>query len=436
MKHKKKRRPNWPYRFTLLAVLFSLILYVAVQTLAGGMTFAKRSFGTDWGLAFVSSLLDATIAVWFIAVGASIGSFLNVVAYRLPLGRNIGGHSSCPYCRTPIDGLDNIPVLAWVKLRGRCRTCHLPISIQYPLVELTVAIAFFVVYASEFVYAGGNLPGSLGSALGTGGLMRISISSVMVTRIAVYLFALSGLIAAALIAVKARQVPFKLYLWCIIPLLIAALVQPEVIIVPWQAVPPTAGNDLLSSENIGLIDSRLNALASLLFGIAAGMLVARVISPLVYPDFDRSYMSSDPSTAGARYFLGAMAVAGALVGWQSVVALAWVTVASAMLAVLCIRATLGRRVSVPSSLRLDDLTVWVWLGLLILRAAWNPIYALTAFGAPLPTVLQLLVSTLLIALLAACFRRLTATLSSPASSTTPITGDMTPPPSRSDSEEI
>jgi leader peptidase (prepilin peptidase) / N-methyltransferase len=68
--------------------------------------------------------------------GAVIGSFLNVVAYRLPRRESLVRPASrCPSCGTPIKPYDNIPVLSWLLLRGRCRSCAAPISARYPLVE-------------------------------------------------------------------------------------------------------------------------------------------------------------------------------------------------------------------------------------------------------------------------------------------------------------
>ena len=69
-------------------------------------------------------------------LGAIIGSFLNVVAYRLPRGESLAHPPSrCPNCGAPVKPYDNIPVLSWLLLRGRCRNCKEPISVRYPLVE-------------------------------------------------------------------------------------------------------------------------------------------------------------------------------------------------------------------------------------------------------------------------------------------------------------
>lgn len=75
--------------------------------------------------------------------GLAIGSFLNVVAHRVPAGKSIvSPPSACPGCGAPIRNRHNIPVLGWLILRGRCFDCHEPISPRYPLVELGTGLAF------------------------------------------------------------------------------------------------------------------------------------------------------------------------------------------------------------------------------------------------------------------------------------------------------
>ena len=69
--------------------------------------------------------------------GAAIGSFLNVCIYRLPLGQSIvWPGSACPTCKGPVAWYDNIPILSWLMLGARCRSCRAPIAIRYPIVEL------------------------------------------------------------------------------------------------------------------------------------------------------------------------------------------------------------------------------------------------------------------------------------------------------------
>lgn len=79
-------------------------------------------------------------------LGLVVGSFLNVVVWRVPRGESVvHPPSACPRCGHPIRPRDNVPVLSWLLLRGRCRDCGAPISARYPLVELGTAVAFLAV---------------------------------------------------------------------------------------------------------------------------------------------------------------------------------------------------------------------------------------------------------------------------------------------------
>src|SRR5688572_4608975 len=94
--------------------------------------------------------MDASAAEVVVAglFGAVIGSFLNVVAHRVPLGESlVSPGSRCPECEAPVKPYDNIPVVSWLVLRGRCRNCGTRISPRYPLVELATALAFAAVVA-------------------------------------------------------------------------------------------------------------------------------------------------------------------------------------------------------------------------------------------------------------------------------------------------
>ena len=80
---------------------------------------------------------DLTFAVVVGLLGLFVGSFLNVCIYRLPLGRTVlWGRSHCPNCDRQIRAWENVPVVSWLALRGRCAGCRAPISMQYPVIEL------------------------------------------------------------------------------------------------------------------------------------------------------------------------------------------------------------------------------------------------------------------------------------------------------------
>ena len=82
--------------------------------------------------------------------GLILGSFLNVVAYRLPRGESLMWPGSrCPSCETPIRSFDNVPVLSWLVLRGRCRACKTSISARYPIVEAVTAVLLVAVVLAK-----------------------------------------------------------------------------------------------------------------------------------------------------------------------------------------------------------------------------------------------------------------------------------------------
>ena len=87
-------------------------------------------------------------------LGTLVGSFLNVVVHRLPRGESVvHPRSRCPACGTQLAERDNVPVISWLVLRGRCRSCGVAISPRYPLVELATGLAF----AAVVVVAGFDL---------------------------------------------------------------------------------------------------------------------------------------------------------------------------------------------------------------------------------------------------------------------------------------
>src|SRR3954454_24355967 len=94
--------------------------------------------------------MDASAVAIAAVFGLLVGSFLNVVAYRLPRKESlVKPRSRCPGCGHEVRARDNIPVLSWLILRGRCRDCGEPISIRYPIVEATTAVLFGAVVAAR-----------------------------------------------------------------------------------------------------------------------------------------------------------------------------------------------------------------------------------------------------------------------------------------------
>jgi leader peptidase (prepilin peptidase)/N-methyltransferase len=135
-------------------------------------------------------------------LGAIIGSFLNVVVYRLPAGLSIvSPPSACPRCHAAIRSRDNIPVLSWIVLRGRCRDCGEPIAKRYPLVELATAVLFALI-ALWF------LP-SIGDALWAESPLT---GVAVVIELVAFLYLVSVSVALLLIDLDTRRLPNSLVL--------------------------------------------------------------------------------------------------------------------------------------------------------------------------------------------------------------------------------
>ncbi len=105
------------------------------------MNFLLASFET------VTGMSETVGYIFIFAVGAAVGSFLNVVIHRVPNEESIVfPNSACPKCKNPIKPYDNIPILSWLILGGKCRNCKEKISPRYPAVELLTALLFMLVY--------------------------------------------------------------------------------------------------------------------------------------------------------------------------------------------------------------------------------------------------------------------------------------------------
>jgi leader peptidase (prepilin peptidase)/N-methyltransferase len=92
--------------------------------------------------------MDGVVVVFSAVLGLAIGSFLNVVIWRVPRKESVvRPPSHCPQCQTPISPRDNVPVLSWLFLSGKCRHCKNPIPVRYPLVEAGCGVLFLAVAA-------------------------------------------------------------------------------------------------------------------------------------------------------------------------------------------------------------------------------------------------------------------------------------------------
>jgi leader peptidase (prepilin peptidase)/N-methyltransferase len=133
--------------------------------------------------------------------GLVIGSFLNVVIARVPAGESVvhpGSH--CPHCGTALRPVDNIPLVSWLALRAKCRTCRAPIGVRYPLVESGTAALFALLAAKVGPHA--DLPAHLLIAAGFVALAVVDLDTQRLPNAVVYptwWLGLAGFVAAAIV---------------------------------------------------------------------------------------------------------------------------------------------------------------------------------------------------------------------------------------------
>lgn len=139
-----------------------------------------------------------TSTVLAFIIGTALGSFTNVVIYRLPRRQSlVAPGSRCPHCQTPIRALDNIPLVSFVWLRGRCRSCRAPISRRYPLVEgLSGALAAVLWWRAAPAAAWVELAAGVLFALALVAVFFIDLDHQIVPNVITYPGAVLGLLLA------------------------------------------------------------------------------------------------------------------------------------------------------------------------------------------------------------------------------------------------
>ncbi len=165
---RRRRRTNWLLLSLLSCLCIAFLFYVVVLPEIELSLFRARNprkkllppeLEMRWASRTFLRICEFLFVGWFFYFGASIGSFLNVVAWRVPEGRTIVfGGSKCPFCNSHLSFIDNTPILGWLALQGRCRTCRLPISPRYLLIEIAVGAAFMWLAIWQLIRGNVNLP--------------------------------------------------------------------------------------------------------------------------------------------------------------------------------------------------------------------------------------------------------------------------------------
>jgi leader peptidase (prepilin peptidase)/N-methyltransferase len=319
----------------------------------------------EWGF-------EIFVAAWLFALGAAVGSFLNVVVYRLPRRMNLmHPPSHCPRCRTAIRPLDNIPIVSWLWLGGRCRVCRLPIPPRYFRVELLVALLFLGLALAEmhapWRQAMRNIPRVAAPLERSAGLpfwfAYATHAALAVT-----------LLAAAQIDRAGFRTPKRLFAPAILLGLVTAAIWPRSVrLAAWESLP-------LAGWQAGLA----TAVAGLAFGALVGLLVG-------------FWWRVGARSAGWPRFAPAMMLAtvGLVLGWQRTSLLAVGVLAALLPLALAIKRSGGRLYFAPAALVLL-FTLPCLVGLDFTWPEWTKVVA----GRPWGLIVVTLITVELLALAA------------------------------------
>ncbi len=316
-----RRRPvNW----NLVAVIFAVVLALGIY--AGLVPFLNeyvfKNSQTGWSSTtsnprshysfyeqFIRRFAAFITSGWFFIFGACIGSFINVVVWRMPLGKSaLFKPSFCPRCHAKIRLIDNIPVLGWIKLRGRCRKCRLPISSRYPLVEFIFGSVFLLLFLAEFLTGAANIPG--GQEYKNTGVVYL-VWSMEPQLMGMYLFhcgLITFLLAMGLMRFDGSPIPRRLTLFVIAAGLAAAIAFPNLQTVRFWGVTELTPDGLLTIPDWG--DRILTPIIGLLIGGLIGCWIGFVVSGLMVTDAVQRKRTWEA-------LLVAGCATGGFLGWQA-----------------------------------------------------------------------------------------------------------------------
>jgi len=252
-------------------------------------------------------VMQGATGLWFLALGGTIGSFLNVVAYRLPLGQSVVFKpSSCPGCGNRISARDNVPVIGWLALGGRCRNCGMAISPRYPVVEALVAIVFFLFFVFQLITGSANIPGREPPSY-TGIVWIIFYTKWDHILLYVYHCLLaSALFAWALIDFDSQRIR-----WSASAIVAGLLVVPILLWPELHSVPIDSSGRFLTSPSI---------VQSVIVGVVGGLVGAVIGAITGWSLGDRGHAA------------GCLAWVGMAMGWQASMAVLIVTLVLRLLA--------------------------------------------------------------------------------------------------------
>lgn len=316
-----KRRWNWSRIAIGIGVaLFVgyMILLPAVDMLIQEWTPPKSGQVLPEGMSFAEQMrlrtTEAIVALIFFSFGASVGSFLNVVAYRAPRGISVAfQRSHCPGCGAKIRGRDNVPILGWLLLNGQCRDCRETISRRYPTVETVTALLFLTLYFIELISGGENIP--IRRPNPYNGVVWILLYTKW-DLVRLYLFhclTISTLLTWALIDIDKQKNPIWLRLSVAIVLGILPIIWPNLLPVYWWCIDVTTSTSSELTSSSAIATSVLGVFA----GATMGWLTIMAITRAKQHMGDSSGIQDKSTNLTTDHFISGGLIVGLSLGWQA-----------------------------------------------------------------------------------------------------------------------
>ena len=289
-----------PYTTLALALVLWVVLLMGVLPLLESTLSLPRDFFIQMGW-LRSRVMELLIISWFFLFGSMVGSFINVVVWRMPRGVSVvADGSACPYCRVPIRLVDNIPVFGWIKLKGRCRVCRLPISPRYPIVEAIFGFVFLLVFFVELQTGGTNLPWDQPSE-GTGILRAVlAVNWQLVGIYSYHMMLFAMLLTWTLMVFDRSRIPLKTIVFAWLLGLAIPCFFPAAHPLPSTNLPTPTDNETRWFFPQSMLTSSIGWVAGLLMGWGSQVILSRRVK-------------SQESALGTALCL---ATVGLFMGWQ------------------------------------------------------------------------------------------------------------------------
>ena len=318
---------------TLLVVLLLIVLPLLTTILikAGQMPLGWIKYLTYVETA-QTYLMRGLGVGWLFFLGSCFASFLNVVAWRIPRGRGINGSSMCPFCESKLRFSDNLPIIGWLRNGGRCRSCRLPISPRYLIVEIILGCIFLLVSSVEILAGGANLPlRTIDQVLGFEHLVY-SPKWDLVQLTTYHLILICLLFTFALIRSERLRIPISIFVTGLTFGIGLPLIWPSMSLVSWQI-----GIDQLIEIERFSFDQILSMSFGLAGGLACGILVSWSESNQDVLLEDRSKQSTIEQFNCVDDAVAGMVLTGLFLGWQSAISVTLVVFVINLIAALLVQ---------------------------------------------------------------------------------------------------